>query len=63
MAPSDLEAASEDRAVVKRSRLFASHAYTECGHVAQHFGLPNFGGIQCHCFDSGRTMKASMVAC
>jgi hypothetical protein len=25
---------------------FTSHAYTECGHVAQCFALPNFGAAR-----------------
>ena len=41
--------------------LFASHAYKECGHVAQHFGLPNSDSIQHHGSDSGRMMKTSIA--
>src|ERR1700722_15825781 len=41
--------------------LFASHAYMECGHVAQHFGLPNSDSIRHHGFDSGRMMKTSIT--
>jgi hypothetical protein len=30
----------------------ASHAYTECRHVAQSFALPNFSATQHDAFDS-----------
>src|ERR1700683_2592542 len=33
----------------------------ECGHVAQHFGLPNSDSIRHHGFDSGRMMKTSIT--
>src|SRR5947207_15745213 len=41
--------------------LFASHAYKECGHVAQHFGLTNSDSIRHHGFDSGHVMKTSIA--
>jgi hypothetical protein len=41
--------------------LLASHAYKECGHVAQHFGLPNSDSIRHHGFDLGRMMKTSIA--
>jgi hypothetical protein len=37
--------------------LIKSHAYTECGHVAQCFRLSKFGGAQHDTRESGRTRK------
>jgi hypothetical protein len=42
--------------------LIISHAYTECGHVAQYFGLPNFGGTQHDALIRGARAKTFVTA-